>query len=113
MTSSMKTAPATKASNVNIKNLVVAGLAVAIIAGMGLWLANYFGMIGGTGASTDPAALDPASALQPEQREPLKKIQPQQQTEESSPEAPPPAGAHGMLFAMGPAFCSELVLLGW
>lgn len=26
---------------------------------------------------------------------------------------PPPAGSPGLLFAMGPAFCSELVLLGW
>lgn len=26
---------------------------------------------------------------------------------------PPPAGALGLLFAMGPAFCSELVLLRW
>ena len=26
---------------------------------------------------------------------------------------PPPAGAPGLLFAMGPAFCSELVLLSW
>jgi alkylresorcinol/alkylpyrone synthase len=25
----------------------------------------------------------------------------------------PPQGARGLLFAMGPAFCSELVLLGW
>lgn len=27
--------------------------------------------------------------------------------------APPPAGSAGLLFAMGPAFCSELVLLRW
>jgi alkylresorcinol/alkylpyrone synthase len=26
---------------------------------------------------------------------------------------PPPPGSRGLLFAMGPAFCSELVLLGW
>lgn len=25
----------------------------------------------------------------------------------------PPAGTYGLLFAMGPGFCSELVLLGW
>jgi alkylresorcinol/alkylpyrone synthase len=28
-------------------------------------------------------------------------------------ETPPPAGAHGVLLAMGPGFCSELVLLRW
>jgi alkylresorcinol/alkylpyrone synthase len=28
-------------------------------------------------------------------------------------EPPPPPGAHGMLLAMGPGFCSELVLLQW
>lgn len=27
--------------------------------------------------------------------------------------APPPSGSPGLLFAMGPAFCSELVLLRW
>lgn len=27
--------------------------------------------------------------------------------------APPPAGAHGLVLAMGPGFCSELVLLRW
>ena len=26
---------------------------------------------------------------------------------------PPPAGSFGLMIAMGPAFCSELVLLGW
>lgn len=26
---------------------------------------------------------------------------------------PPPRGAHGLLFAMGPGFCSELLLLEW
>jgi alkylresorcinol/alkylpyrone synthase len=26
---------------------------------------------------------------------------------------PPPPGAFGLMIAMGPAFCSELVLLGW
>jgi alkylresorcinol/alkylpyrone synthase len=26
---------------------------------------------------------------------------------------PPPPGTYGMMIAMGPAFCSELVLLGW
>jgi alkylresorcinol/alkylpyrone synthase len=25
----------------------------------------------------------------------------------------PPAGSFGLMIAMGPAFCSELVLLGW
>jgi alkylresorcinol/alkylpyrone synthase len=28
-------------------------------------------------------------------------------------EATPPEGSHGMLMAMGPGFCSELVLLQW
>lgn len=28
-------------------------------------------------------------------------------------ECPPPAGTHGVLFAMGPGFCAELVLLRW
>ena len=27
--------------------------------------------------------------------------------------APPAAGAHGLMLAMGPGFCSELVLLRW
>ena len=27
--------------------------------------------------------------------------------------APPPPGSYGLMIAMGPAFCSELVLLGW
>lgn len=27
--------------------------------------------------------------------------------------APPPPGTLGMMIAMGPGFCSELVLLGW
>ncbi len=27
--------------------------------------------------------------------------------------APPPEGAMGLMIAMGPGFCSELVLLGW
>lgn len=27
--------------------------------------------------------------------------------------APPPSGSMGLMIAMGPAFCSELVLLGW
>jgi alkylresorcinol/alkylpyrone synthase len=26
---------------------------------------------------------------------------------------PPPPGSFGLMMAMGPAFCSELVLLGW
>ena len=26
---------------------------------------------------------------------------------------PPPPGSFGLMIAMGPAFCSELVLLGW
>jgi len=26
---------------------------------------------------------------------------------------PPPAGSYGVLLAMGPGFCSELVLLQW
>jgi alkylresorcinol/alkylpyrone synthase len=26
---------------------------------------------------------------------------------------PPPPGSHGLLLAMGPGFCSELVLLQW
>ena len=26
---------------------------------------------------------------------------------------PAPAGANGVMIAMGPGFCSELVLLGW
>jgi alkylresorcinol/alkylpyrone synthase len=27
--------------------------------------------------------------------------------------APPPAGSYGLMIAMGPGFCSELVLLRW
>ncbi|MGH3562379.1 MAG: type III polyketide synthase, partial [Mycobacterium sp.] len=26
---------------------------------------------------------------------------------------PPPTGSVGLMIAMGPGFCSELVLLGW
>jgi alkylresorcinol/alkylpyrone synthase len=26
---------------------------------------------------------------------------------------PPPPGSFGLMMAMGPGFCSELVLLGW
>jgi alkylresorcinol/alkylpyrone synthase len=26
---------------------------------------------------------------------------------------PPPPGSFGLMIAMGPGFCSELVLLGW
>ena len=28
-------------------------------------------------------------------------------------EPPPPSGSHGLLFAMGPGFCAELVSIGW
>ena len=28
-------------------------------------------------------------------------------------EAPPAAGGHGVMLAMGPGFCSELLLLRW
>jgi alkylresorcinol/alkylpyrone synthase len=28
-------------------------------------------------------------------------------------ENPPPPGSYGLLIAMGPGFCSELVLLRW